>query len=1010
MGARVLLMVGPGRSGKTSRLAAEYRTALRRHAPGGLLWLTPSFPLAEDVRRRLLDGSLAGCFEPGILTFEHFVRRLLRESPAAPRPVTRLMRRFLLGQLIAEQARVHGSGPEGDRPLFRPPEPMAGHAVPGRKRRQSPPDCEQVFEQAAAGGLAELAPLARSGALVDVAEDRLRHAGPAAGGAEEALDGLCAAYREHLARAGLCDADDMAGLASRAFKRQVPGWIRAVRLVVVDGFHTFTAEQHAILEVLARHVPELRVAIDGEPEPWRLDLFHQPAETLAELRRRHPGAEVEHVRRADAGADNGLAVLEQRLFAPDHPTPGTTSDSAVPFAQLEVLAAAREEGELEAVATRTKRLLVEGDCGQPVAPGQIVVVFRSLAAIERRVADVFGRFGIPFAIQTGSMLAASPALVALRARLRRGELPPSAPEDATLGEWFRVWRELDPQPDPVHDSAWARLKEALAESDKLWRWLGRPAPVLDRCQAAVVLNDLLEHVRLRPEEPAGRVRVMAARDLGGQSVPYVFLAGLSEKSFPAPAAPARREAAAERAYEEMLLFYDVVTRATRRLVLSYPAIDEAGQPLVASPYVDEVEQACGPGRVVRRVVGDLSPISSGEPLSAVDFRVQAVATALEGNIALLAGLARQETRPGLAANLLAALSTIHDRGRPVGFGPYEGLLSDQVERPLRKRFTAGRTYSPTELQSYAVCPFRFFLERVLRLEPPPEPGLATDFLVRGQSLHQVLADFHRRVNAFCGRPTSPAAIAETDYERLLAETLAAAFPSPVREATAEIDRRVIAGWLTEYRAQCARYDAVLAEQGLAPGPAHFEVAFGEPDADGDALSTSRALEFQVGDECVPICGRIDRIDVGTHGGRTFFNVIDYKSGDAGGFTADAALRGTALQLPLYVLAAERVLLAERGATACLAGYWSPASGGFKPRTLVAGRAAPKGVEPDADWEVLREKLTSTVLALVRAMGRGEFPVFSVDEECTGRCEFHTVCRVQQVRWLEKTWEPTGVPS
>lgn len=961
MTARVLLIVGPGRSGKTSRLVAEYRTALRRSLPGSVLWLTPSFRAADDVRQRILDGSLAGCFAPGITTFEHFARRILRGVPHAPRPLDRIMRRFLLGRL-------------------------------------------------AAGRLEALAGLAHTGALVDLALDRIvrrKHQSDASARspAETALCELAEAYQQRLDRAGLCDPEDVPALAGRALDRECPSWIQSIRLAVVDGCNAFTTEQHAILETLARHVGELRIALDGEADAHRADLFHLPVATLAELRARHPALEVERISRAARDANEGLVHLEQTLFAPQ-PTP----TDAQPFAQLEILTAAREEGEIAALAARIKRLLLHGDRGQPVVPDQIVVVFRSLAPVDRLVTDVFGRFGIPFAVQAGRRLAAAPPLVALRARLRGGQLPPSLPEQATLADWFQVWRGLDPQPDPAHDEAWTRLHEAIAEGDKLWRWLDEPAPVLDRRQAASVFNDLLENVRLRPIETAGRVRVMGARDLAGQNVPYLFLAGLTEKSFPAPASPTRLENAAQRAYEEMLLFYEVLTRATRHLVLSYPAIDEAGQPLVPSPYLEEVEQACGPGRIVRRALDDLSPIPSGEPLSAIDFRVQAVATASEGNVSLLAGLARQETRPGLAANLLAALNTIHDRGRPVGFGPQEGVLSDRAERPLRARFAPGRVYSPTELQSYAVCPFRFFLERVLRLEPLPEPGLKTDFLVRGQLLHQVLAEFHRRVNAFCGRPTSPAALAEADYDRLLAESLAAAFPGDSREAAAEIDRRVIALWLADYRRQCARYDAILAEQGLAPGPAHFEVAFGQSDAGEDPLSTGRALEFRVGDECVPICGRIDRIDVGVHAGQTFFNVIDYKSGDVGGFAAEAALRGAALQLPLYVLAAEQVLLADRRAAACLAAYWSPAGGGYRPRALVAGRAGPSGIEPDGDWENLREKLVSTVMALVRAIGRGEFPVFSTDDECTGRCPFHTVCRVQQVRWLEKTWLPTGVPS
>ena len=39
------------------------------------------------------------------------------------------------------------------------------------------------------------------------------------------------------------------------------------------------------------------------------------------------------------------------------------------------------------------------------------------------------------------------------------------------------------------------------------------------------------------------------------------------------------------------------------------------------------------------------------------------------------------------------------------------------------------------------------------------------------------------------------------------------------------------------------------------------------------------------------------------------------------------------------------------------------------------------------------------------MRRGEFPVWSDDENCTGRCPYSTVCRINQIRSLDKEWRP-----
>ncbi len=141
-------------------------------------------------------------------------------------------------------------------------------------------------------------------------------------------------------------------------------------------------------------------------------------------------------------------------------------------------------------------------------------------------------------------------------------------------------------------------------------------------------------------------------------------------------------------------------------------------------------------------------------------------------------------------------------------------------------------------------------------------------------------------------------------------------------------------------------------------------------------------------------------------GETVFNVLDYKTGGSTRFSVEAVQRGLALQLPLYALAVVEVVLADRDCVPWQAGYWYLADNGFRPRqALVMYHAADGSLEPEPQWESLRASLARTVAALVRGMTEGQFPVSSSDAECTGRCEYATVCRINQVRSLEKTWQP-----
>jgi ATP-dependent helicase/nuclease subunit B len=606
------------------------------------------------------------------------------------------------------------------------------------------------------------------------------------------------------------------------------------------------------------------------------------------------------------------------------------------------------------------------------------------------------------------------------------------PKQAMLGGWARAWAELAGQLGIVDESGEACrrqdfgiLLDSLAEGDRLAALLGWEPVVLDRRQALAALMDTARNVRSRcPPDESGRVRVLAAPSVRAVQVPYLFFAGLAEKSFPMPEPQNRLYSRAEeerlvraglplsaaglRHSEEMLLFYEVLTRATRRLCFSYPAMDESGQPLSPSPYLEELEQVCGPGRIRRTVVPDLSPIPAhDDPLTAEEFRVKAVAASLDGDVSLLAGLVRGDA--GLAGdNLLAGLRTTHAREDRNAFGPMEGMIDgDAARRQLAARYSAEAAFSATELERYAACPFRFLMEHVLRLRPLDDLTLETDYRARGQRFHEVLSAFHQRVNRACGGPASPASLDEAEYQRILDETLNDVFGpgelAPLARAFREIDRKLLVEWTAEYRQQHAAYDGLWPQCQRPLSPAWFEVSFGmechEPP------STERPLELDTSAGLVRIVGRIDRIDLGMIGGRTVFNVLDYKTSATAKFNPQGVAEGTCLQLPLYALATEKLLLAGQEALAWQAGYWPLLAGGYKPKQALTVRDSEESLlAPLAEWEAIREAAVRSVGAIVACLREGRFPVYNADEHCTRNCSYNTLCRINQIRSLEKTWQ------
>jgi ATP-dependent helicase/nuclease subunit B len=232
--------------------------------------------------------------------------------------------------------------------------------------------------------------------------------------------------------------------------------------------------------------------------------------------------------------------------------------------------------------------------------------------------------------------------------------------------------------------------------------------------------------------------------------------------------------------------------------------------------------------------------------------------------------------PGLKAGTARTARIAHflDPSRPPPQEPDEldGLVPEAVVEDPRR---SGRPISPTALATLAACRRRYFLDRILGVDPTTtrerDPSAWLDPLQRGSFLHAFYERVHRQ--GIAGE-----AGARQVFDELLAE-LRAEFPppGPGSEAieTAEL-------W----------EDAVLfvANHGAARG-VEAEVAFG---MDGPLTIPTSAGPL-------PVRGQIDRLD--DLGGQRY-RVVDYKTGRFPG-TAQFGKRlekGAYLQHLVYPLA------------------------------------------------------------------------------------------------------------
>ena len=227
---------------------------------------------------------------------------------------------------------------------------------------------------------------------------------------------------------------------------------------------------------------------------------------------------------------------------------------------------------------------------------------------------------------------------------------------------------------------------------------------------------------------------------------------------------------------------------------------------------------------------------------------------------------------------------------------------------------AGQLVSPTSLEAWARCPHSYFLQRLLRVEPPgaPEELVEISPLEAGSLIHEVLDRFFSRQSRAGAVPGGGQRWTAAQRGELA---------SMVLEVAAEFEDRGVTGhpllWRQERNRIAADLQLLLDDDELVRADTgrvqvQSELSFGmrEQAAVQVRLADGREIRFR---------GSADRVD---RAGSALV-VVDYKTGSPKRFEAispaDPTAGGTKLQLPVYAHAA-RAALGQAG-TGVSAEYW-----------------------------------------------------------------------------------------
>ena len=539
--------------------------------------------------------------------------------------------------------------------------------------------------------------------------------------------------------------------------------------------------------------------------------------------------------------------------------------------------------------------------------------------------------------------------------------------------------------------------------DTLWDSLDDHALVLDRLERGdelVTWSNFVEEMEAIvaeiPIDPTasawGSIRVTTIVRAAGARADHVILAGLEEGSFPergsiepflalragkVPDLPCRT------AYgKEMCRFLRVLGSAECSLTLVYPTTDSKGQELLRAGFLDHFL-----GRLTPEALGachtayprfhpaliDLGEMA-GTP---ADARIRAAALASEqGDHRELSRLARNPLHRHVLEGTAAALGVLQRRLRGTPFSEFEGVLSDPTAIALVKSdLGAGFCFSPSQIETYIACPFHFFSRFVLRIKAQEERDeLDEDFTKRGSVIHDILEKFEGLIKER-GSPENIEDLVPAAIDQVLGREPAEAFDLEV--GLRAMERRRTERIMAFYLAQREDYEN---QGGPRPVPHLFEAGFGSDD------TPYPVLEIGGGDRVVKLRGKIDRIDLlETPSGR-LFRVIDYKTGSVPSLAE--VKRGEMLQLLLYAMAVEKLILGNDAAGPAGVGYWGLKKEGYKEITF-------------PDWQQVKEELEAHVLGVVDRIRDGVFAVDSRKAGCESYCDFRSICRIRQVRLAGK---------
>jgi RecB family exonuclease len=311
--------------------------------------------------------------------------------------------------------------------------------------------------------------------------------------------------------------------------------------------------------------------------------------------------------------------------------------------------------------------------------------------------------------------------------------------------------------------------------------------------------------------------------------------------------------------------------------------------------------------------------------------------------------------------------------------------------PAREAIAAhglsARSFSPTALQNFSTCPYKFFLYAVHRLAPREVPESIEEIppLQRGSMVHDVQFALFGALRDEGLLPVTEDRLeaARAHLDRVLDETA-----KRYEDDLAPAIERVWRDGVESVRADLREWLRRASTDGSGFTPWLFELSFGLLGRrDRDPHSRDEPVALDCG---LALRGSIDLVER-SEDGRV--RVTDHKTGKVRVKPGQIVAGGEALQPVLYALAVEKLFPDEPVESGRL--YYCTSTGGFEERT----------VPLDAD---ARASARTVAEVIGQALGEPFLPAAPARGACRW-CDYRTVCGPYEELRTARKYAPDVAP-